>query len=165
MRTNKGRRHVKILLAAAVLLLLLAAMAACAPAKQAVRDAVPSNDTVVVGTLDIYSPADKSSHDSGEAMDRDEEAALQQDRIAGGATGTVTSKNLPALDAGITAPSAGAYVQADPVGEPVPMVHELEGREDCLLCHKSGGSGAQMPKSHYDSKLTSTLCQSCHKAA
>ncbi len=40
--------------------------------------------------------------------------------------------------------------------------HSLTGRDDCLLCHKTGVGGAQpVPASH--ASYTNAMCLSCHK--
>ena len=42
--------------------------------------------------------------------------------------------------------------------------HTLDGRSDCLLCHKTGIAGAPaVPASH--AGRTSDICQTCHKPA
>jgi len=46
---------------------------------------------------------------------------------------------------------------------PPAIPHELEGREDCLTCHKMGTAGApQVPDNHKG--LPSSICRSCHLA-
>ena len=53
-----------------------------------------------------------------------------------------------------TAPSTGG----------IPAVpHTLVGRDDCLLCHKTGTAGPAIPTSH--ASYTNALCQTCHKPA
>jgi cytochrome c5 len=44
---------------------------------------------------------------------------------------------------------------------PPAIPHELEGREDCLTCHKVGTADApRIPDNHSD--LSSAMCQACH---
>lgn len=66
------------------------------------------NDTVTLGTLEAYDPANSVEVNAGEAIEGNEEEELQQERIAGGAVGEVVSKNLEPLH-GIVDPSEGDY--------------------------------------------------------
>ncbi|MBN1284014.1 MAG: NapC/NirT family cytochrome c [Anaerolineae bacterium] len=44
-----------------------------------------------------------------------------------------------------------------------PVPHELEDREDCLLCHDPGGKVVPAPASHAD--YTNDICLTCHRAS
>ncbi|MCI8401361.1 MAG: hypothetical protein HFI38_04600 [Lachnospiraceae bacterium] len=66
------------------------------------------NDTVILGTLEAYDPANSAEINAGQAIEGNEEEELQQERIAGGAVGDVVSENLEPLH-GIVDPSEGDY--------------------------------------------------------
>jgi predicted CXXCH cytochrome family protein len=46
---------------------------------------------------------------------------------------------------------------------PASIPHTLDGRQDCLLCHKAGGAATAPPASH--ASYTSSMCLNCHKVA
>ena len=71
------------------------------------------------------------------------------------------------------APSAAAQPTTQPTkaaAQPTPapsggipgVTHTLQGRDDCLACHKAGGA-KPVPANH--ASYTNQLCLSCHKAA
>jgi hypothetical protein len=135
----------------------------CAPTSQASNEqSMGSNDTVVVGDLDRYSPGGASGAETGPAMDIDEEMQLQQDKITGGADGAITSTNIVPLDPGIT-----AYPEADPVGFvgrtgiPATVPHGTTNGTECLSCHSTGEQ--EIPQSHVLAKITNGQCASCHQ--
>lgn len=64
------------------------------------------NDTVMLGTLEAYDPANSVEVNAGEAIEGNEEEELQQERIAGGAVGEVVSENLEPLH-GLVDPPEG----------------------------------------------------------
>ncbi len=68
-----------------------------------------NNDTVGLGTLAVFEPADGIEANSGVAIAGSDEEQLQQERIAGGAVGEVVSKDLEPLH-GITDYTEGEYV-------------------------------------------------------
>ena len=92
-----------------------------------------------------------------------EEEELQQERIAGGAVGAVTSQNLDEIE-GIVDYGDGDYVpNYGMVGEPPAIGHGDNG-SDCLSCHNGSSSGAQQPSSHEGQNLGNEECAVCHKA-
>ncbi|OGO41347.1 MAG: hypothetical protein A2Z04_01820 [Chloroflexi bacterium RBG_16_57_9] len=58
-----------------------------------------------------------------------------------------------------------AVTAAKPAGEGPPHIpHELQGRDNCLACHKDGVGGAtKIPASH--AGRTNDICKSCHPPA
>jgi len=76
------------------------------------QDSVPisvNNDTVELGTLAVFIPSENMEANSGIAIAGSDEEQLQQERIAGGAVGSVVSENLEPLK-GITDYTEGEYV-------------------------------------------------------
>jgi hypothetical protein len=53
-----------------------------------------------------------------------------------------------------------ATPESEPAAGPAAIPHPLEGREDCLLCHKLDGV-KPFPADHEG--RTSETCQACHK--
>ena len=163
------KKETRLLLAAALAaaLALVAALGGCAPqtaSETGSGDAPASNDTAAKGEYTPYDPAVEAEHVSGKAIEGSEEEELQQERIAGGAVGAVTSQNLEPLE-GIVNGSEGDYVAAYGInGQPPAQGHGDNGA-DCLSCHKPGGAGAQQPPSHLKSNLASEDCATCHQPA
>lgn len=163
------KKETRLLRAAALAaaLALVAALGGCAPqaAPEAGGDEAPaSNDTAAKGEYTPYDPAVEAEHVSGRAIEGSEEEELQQERIAGGAVGAVTSQNLEPLE-GIVNGSEGDYVAAYGInGQPPAQGHGDNGA-DCLSCHKPGGAGAQQPPNHLKSNLASEDCATCHQPA
>ncbi|MEG0418505.1 hypothetical protein [Gordonibacter sp.] len=150
---------------AALALAMALALGACAPNSAAPEgDGAPaSNDSAEKGEYTKYDPAVEAEHTGGKAIEGSEEEELQQERIAGGSVGAVTSKNLEPL-VGITDSSAGDYVPTYGIdGQPPAMGHGDNG-SDCLSCHAPGKSGAGQPPSHEKAKLGNGDCMSCHAA-
>jgi hypothetical protein len=82
---------------------LLAALIACAPVEKVSTDPAPkSNDTVITGDLNRFEATGVLEAETGPEIGFDEEAQLQQDKITGGASGTLTSKNIQPMEPGIT---------------------------------------------------------------
>lgn len=157
---TKGR----LLISAFAVALLALVLTGCQPAtkgEDTTGSAKPTNDSVVQGTLDAYDPSKEADTTSGKAIEGSEEEELQQERIAGGSVGAVTSKNLEPLT-GITDGSEGEYVNSYGMNDQVPEMGHGDNGSDCLSCHKAEGAGAQQPKSHIDSKLANEDCTSCH---
>jgi hypothetical protein len=111
------------------------------------------NDTAVLGSYDTYDPSASSDGASGKAIEGSDEEKLQQERIAGGAVGEVTSTNLEELSGIVDAtydsyrPSTGIYDQAPAIDLSDP------------------GIVAAMPLSHEDSNLDPQECATCHADA
>lgn len=145
---------------------LTAALAGCAPRSGASAedgDFSTSDDTAVMGEYAPYDPAAEAEHVNGKAIEGSEEEELQQERIAGGAVGAVTSSNLEPLE-GIVDCSEGEYEPVYGMGLQAPeMPHESEGRA-CLSCHEGEESTVSVPKSHIDSGVGDEECLSCHAA-
>jgi len=55
----------------------------------------------------------------------------------------------------------GPAKQPGAAGGPPPIPHELEGRDDCLLCHNPDGGLKPAPQDH--TGRTVETCQACHK--
>ena len=146
---------------------LAVGLAACAPTpeKQVETDAVAeeapaSNDTVVLGDLERYSPEAAQQHEEGASLGFDEESNLQQEKTAGFSGGAVTS-NLEELPAGITGYSEGEPAGMNATtGEPTLVPHGSANGTDCLSCHATGEQ--QVPVSHEANGVTNENCTSCH---
>jgi len=82
----------------------------------------------------------------------------------GRTTETCLSCHQPAEELSQPAASGEAEPSATPESEPAAgpaaIPHSLEGRDDCLLCHKSDGV-KPFPADHEG--RTSEMCQACHK--
>ena len=149
---NTFRKHLVLIGASAVVMLAVFALVGCAP-QQSQPQGTPTaevatalgNDSVVVGEYIAYDPSVEAEETGGEAIEGSEEEELQQERIAGGATGAVVSKNLEPLT-GITdpsegdyQPSLGMYFQAPPLNMEgqQPISHLLANLEasECMDCH------------------------------
>ena len=145
---------------------LTAALAGCAPRSGASAedgDFSTSDDTAVMGEYAPYDPAAEAEHVNGKAIEGSEEEELQQERIAGGAVGAVTSQNLDEIE-GIVDYGDGDYVpNYGMVGEPPAIGHGDNG-SDCLSCHNGSSSGAHQPSSHEGQNLGNEECAVCHKA-
>ena len=130
------KKETRLLRAAALAaaLALVAALGGCAPqtaSETGSGDAPASNDTAAKGEYTPYDPAVEAEHVSGKAIEGSEEEELQQERIAGGAVGAVTSQNLEPLE-GIVNGSEGDYVAAYGInGQPPAQGHGDNGA-DCL---------------------------------
>lgn len=161
-RESKARRTAIIVCTLA----LSATLAGCAPqgAGEPAGNAAPAtNDTAVEGEYKAFDPQVDAANTSGKAIEGSEEEELQQERIAGGSVGAVTSKDLEPLE-GITDYTEGDYVpNYGMVGEPPAMGHGNNG-SDCLSCHNGSSTGAQQPSSHTGQNLSNEECATCHTA-
>ena len=111
------------------------------------------------GEYKPFDPAVEAENTSGKAIG--DRRKLQQERIAGGSVGAVTSQNLEPLE-GIVDASDGDYVpNFGMVGEPPAMGHGDNG-SDCLSCHDGSSSAAQQPSSHAGQNLANEECAVCH---
>lgn len=149
----------------ACMLVLAVAAAGCAPQQTSERaDGAPeTNDTAVKGEYQPFDPSVEAANTSGKAIEGSEEEELQQERIAGGAVGAVTSQNLDEIE-GIVDYGDGDYVpNYGMVGEPPAIGHGDNG-SDCLSCHNGSSSGAHQPSSHESQNLGNEECAVCHKA-
>lgn len=144
----RGRQLIAGVLACALLAFVLTA---CQPGQENTGDASGSavspvgDNSVVRGEYDAFDPEVNAAETGGEAIEGSEEDELQQERIAGGATGAVVSQNLEPLT-GITDPSDGdyiasfgSYMQAPPMNmsDPQPLSHlraQLSA-DECADCH------------------------------
>lgn len=165
MKRTREYRAVRLGAVACGLVLAVAA-AGCAPqgaGEPASSGAPATNDTAVEGEYQAFDPAVEAENMSGKAIEGSEEEELQQERIAGGSVGAVTSQNLEALE-GVVDASEGDYVaNYGMVGGPPAMGHGNNG-SDCLSCHDSASSGAQQPSSHAGQNLANEECVVCHTA-
>ncbi len=163
MKATRKHRAVQLWALACALVLAITAVG-CAPqgASEAVSSGEPAtNDTAVEGEYKPFDPTVEAENTSGKAIEGSEEEELQQERIAGGSVGAVTSQNLEPVE-GIVDPSEGAYVpNYGMVGEPPAMGHGNNG-SDCLSCHDGSSSAAQQPSSHAGQNLANEECASCH---
>lgn len=162
---NQARKSKARLTAVLVCALALsAALAGCAPqgaGEDAANGAPVTNDTAVEGEYKPFDPAVEAENTSGKAIEGSEEEELQQERIAGGSVGAVTSQNLEPLE-GVVDASDGDYVpNFGMVGEPPAMGHGNNG-SDCLSCHDGSSSAAQQPSSHAGQNLANEECAACH---
>ena len=118
-----------------------------------------ANDSVDIGTLATYDAESAASAEGGSAIKGSDEDAHQQDLIAGGNSGAVTSKNLPALS-GIA--SIDEYTSpGDGTGVSPKVPHTVIGK-DCTLCHIKG-TAPHVPESHVEAGLTASQCLDCHQ--
>lgn len=150
----------------AVLVLAMAlALGACAPKSKALEEdgVSASGNAAEKGEYVKYDPAVEAEHTGGKAIEGSEEEELQQERIAGGSVGEVTSKNLEPLG-GITDFSPGDYVPVYGIDEQPPAVGHSDNGTDCLSCHAPGKGGAGQPPSHEKAKVGNEDCVSCHAA-
>ncbi|WP_139653200.1 hypothetical protein [Raoultibacter phocaeensis] len=141
-------------------------LAACAPSggEQTAEPSQPeSNDSAQKGDYTPYDPEAEAEITAGKAIEGSEEEELQQERIAGGAVGGVTSENLEPIE-GITDYTDREYVPAYGINGQPPVMGHGDNGADCLSCHKDGGAGAQQPPSHATADLENEECASCHKA-
>lgn len=140
-------------------------LAACAPqgvneAESTGGDAPTSNDTVVLGDLDRYSPDVEQAAAEGASLGFDEESNLQQEKTAGFSGGAVVS-NIEPLGPGID-----DYAEEEPVGmyattgEPTVVPHGSANGTECLSCHASGAQA--VPSSHVANGIENDQCASCH---
>ena len=163
MKATREYRAARLGALACALVLALAA-AGCAPqgaGEEAANNAPATNDTAVEGAYQAFDPAVEAEHTNGKAIEGSEEEELQQERIAGGSVGAVTSQNLEPLE-GIVDASDGDYVpNFGMVGEPPAMGHGNNG-SDCLSCHDGSGTAAQQPSSHAGQNLANEECAACH---
>ena len=149
----------------ACMLVLAVAAAGCAPQQTSERaDGAPeTNDTAVKGEYQPFDPSVEAANTSGKAIEGSEEEELQQERIAGGAVGAVTSQNLDEIE-GIVDYGDGDYVpNYGMVGEPPAIGHGDNG-SDCLSCHNGSSSGAHQPSSHEGQNLGNEECAVCHNS-
>lgn len=163
MKATREYRATRLGALACALVLALAAVG-CAPqdsGEDASNGAPATNDTAVEGEYKPFDPAVEAENTSGKAIEGSEEEELQQERIAGGSVGAVTSQNLEPLE-GIVDASDGDYVpNFGMVGEPPAMGHGDNG-SDCLSCHDGSSSAAQQPSSHAGQNLANEECAACH---
>lgn len=163
MKATREYRAARLGAFACALVLALAAVG-CAPqgaGEDASNGAPATNDTAVEGEYKPFDPAVEAENTSGKAIEGSEEEELQQERIAGGSVGAVTSQNLEPLE-GIVDASDGDYVpNFGMVGEPPAMGHGDNG-SDCLSCHDGSSSAAQQPSSHAGQNLANEECAVCH---
>jgi hypothetical protein len=112
--------------------------------------------------MDRVDAAAESSHEVGEDIGFDEEAELQQEKMSGGAGGTVTSTNIQPMDPGVTgytdSTNPEGFAATD--GQPSAVPHGTTNGTECLSCHKTGEQ--QIPQSHVDAGITNGQCASCH---
>lgn len=151
---------------AALALACSLALAACAPSggEKAEEPSQPTNnDSAEKGEYQSYDPEAEAEITAGKAIEGSEEEELQQERIAGGSVGGVTSENLDPIE-GITDYSEREYVPAYGMDMQPPAMGHGDNGADCLSCHKDGGTGAQQPPSHATADLANEDCASCHKA-
>ncbi len=85
------------------------------------------------------------------------------------AEGVMGATKMPANHEGIDVANCQACHSADsPVqsasGAPTAIPHDMEGKENCAMCHAEGVMGAaKMPDNHGDA--VKGKCSVCHKAA
>lgn len=89
----------------------------------------------------------------------------REDCFACHATGAVDAPPVPAdheEDATLCTTCHAVWLAPDIAAAAPPAVpHEVEGREDCLVCHKLGTADApRVPENH--NGLASDICQTCH---
>lgn len=153
-------------LAIAMVGTIAVAMAGCAP--QASTEATDtethqSNDTAVKGDYVPFDPAVEAEHTGGKAIEGSEEEELQQERIAGGAVGAVTSQNLEPLK-GVVDGAEGEYVPLYGINDQAPVMGHGDNGSDCLSCHDGGSATTPLPKGHKDANLANEECVTCHAA-
>lgn len=122
------------------------------------------NDSAVIGEYTPYDPSADSNYAGGKEIEGSEEEKLQQERIAGGAVGGVTSVNLEPIE-GIVDYSEGEYSPLYGLDVDPPAMGHEDHQIDCTSCHYPEGAGAAMPDSHLTANLAGDECATCHKAA
>lgn len=152
--------------------MLALCLAACAPSStkdfqaggsSASGAANNPNYTATESTeFDVFDPNAEAENTSGTAIEGSDEEELQQERIAGGAVGAVTSTNLEPLN-GVVDGSADAYVPIYGLDtEAKASPHGSSNGTDCLSCHEEGKGMTKIPATHRNQNLTSEDCTLCH---
>lgn len=145
---------------------LAGTLAGCAPKASTSDEGIQGieiveNDTITKGSYDSYDPNAEAENSGGKSIEGSEEEKLQQERIAGGAVGEVTSKNLEHVP-GIVDGSEGEYIANYGISLQAPaMGHAIDNR-NCLSCHEGYKSSVPMPQSHIDAKIGNETCNDCH---
>lgn len=124
----------------------------------ALGNTLGGNDTAEKGDYTAYDPAIEAEHTGGEAIEGSEEEQLQQERIAGGAVGEVSSQNLPELD-GVVNEDESDYVATYGMELQAPDLPQA------IVDAVEGGSLEGLPKNHLDALLSPDDCASCHAIA
>lgn len=134
--------------ACVVIAATLFSLIGCQPQQRAEDEAVLSpvgHNAVTMGEFETFDPEVEAAETGGEAIRGSEEDELQQERIAGGATGNVVSQNLAPLE-GITDPSPGEYNLVFGMNFQAPPIDMAD----------------QQPLSHLKARLSVDECASCH---
>ncbi len=79
-------------------------------------------------------------------------------------TSTAALAATPAAAAGATPAATGVVTSTTPAEGGIPTIpHTLTGRENCMLCHVTGGPAEPLPADH--AGRTVATCTNCHKPA
>lgn len=154
MEKPSNRRRATRVAAAVAGAGLVAAAALAGPALVSAAGSLfmTGNDTATIGAYEVYDPAATAQVTGGVAIEGSEEEQLQQERIAGGAVGAVSSRNLEPVHGVVDSahdayvPEFGFYFQAP----------ELDLAAEGVL--------EAMPLNHRDADLTPADCAACHTA-
>lgn len=122
---------------------------------EALGNTLGNNDTAAKGSYDAYDPEAEAEATGGVAIEGSEEEQLQQERIAGGSVGEVTS-DLEHVD-GIVDGDGGDYVATYGMSFQAPDLTQT--LIDAIV---ESGSTAGLPENHIDAGLTLDECASCH---
>lgn len=146
-------------------------LAACAPQDRSdsengtAQGALLNPNQIAIESTDYaaFDPNAQAENTSGTAIEGSDEEELQQERIAGGAVGKVTSTNIEPLN-GIVDGSPYEYVPMYGTETGAKEVaHGSANGTECLTCHESGnGSATPMPRGHMQQNLESSECVLCH---
>lgn len=153
-KRNTGRRT-RAVAAGVVGVAFVAAAALAGPALVSAAGSLfmTGNDTATIGTYEVYSPETEAEVTGGVAIEGSEEEQLQQERIAGGAVGAVTSRNLEPVH-GVVDADVDAYTPVFGINFQAP---DLDLAAEGVL--------EAMPQNHLDAALTMDECADCHAIA
>ena len=124
----------------------------------ALGNTLGGNDTAVKGELAAYDPAVEAAHTGGVEIEGSEEEKLQQERIAGGAVGGVTSQNLEPVE-GIVNGRPGDYEAVYGIELQAPDLPQA------VLDAVAQGELTGLPQSHLDARVLPEECANCHAVA
>lgn len=130
-----------------------------------------NNDSAMKGTLKAFNPEELEDIKSGDAMGGSEEQQLQQERIAGGAVGGISSENITPLEGITDIPDGITTIVYGFHAEPPALDHDYG--MQCLSCHKIEEAGSrvnldvkvlppQLLPGHVSSNLGEADCLVCH---